>query len=67
MTGDVYTGIWWDDLRETDHFEDLGVDGRKVLRWIFRRWHGGLGWIGLAQDMERKRAVVNAVLNLRVP
>jgi hypothetical protein len=63
----VYTGIWWGVVRERGHFEDLGVGGRKVLRWIFRKWYGGMDWIGLAQNMERRRAVVSAVLNLRVP
>jgi hypothetical protein len=28
---------------------------------------GDVGWIGLAQDRDRCRALVNAILNLRVP
>jgi hypothetical protein len=28
---------------------------------------GCLDWIGLAQDMKRRRALVNVVINLRVP
>jgi hypothetical protein len=28
---------------------------------------GGVDWIGLAQDMDKWRALVNAVMNLRIP
>ena len=32
--------------RERDHWGDLDVDGRIILRWIFRKWEGvvGTGW-----------------------
>jgi hypothetical protein len=45
---------------------DPGVDGRIILKWI-KKWDGGMGWIELAQDRDRWRAVVYAVMNLRVP
>ena len=32
--GDVCTGFWWGNLRE----RVLDVDGRIILRWIFRKW-----------------------------
>jgi hypothetical protein len=30
------------NLRESDHLEDQGVDGRIVLRWILRKWDVGV-------------------------
>jgi hypothetical protein len=54
-------------------------EGERLLRRSRRRWVdnirmdiGELGWvdvdlIGLAQDRNRWRALVNSVLNLRVP
>ena len=67
--GEAYRGFWWGNLRERDHWGDPGVDGRIILRWIFRKWNvgGGMDWIELAQDSDSWRALVNAVMNLRVP
>jgi len=35
----------WGNLRERDHVEDGGADGKIILRWIFRKWYGG-SWTG---------------------
>jgi hypothetical protein len=40
-------------LREINHFEDPDVDGRIILRWIFRKFDEGMDWIDLAQDRDR--------------
>jgi hypothetical protein len=65
--GEAYTGFLWGNLSERDHLEDLGIDGRVILKWIFRKWDGVMDWLELAQDRDSWRAHSNAVMNLRVP
>jgi hypothetical protein len=47
--GEVYTGFWWGNLRERDHWGDKGLDGRIILKWVIRRlgvaaWNGS-SWL----------------------
>jgi hypothetical protein len=63
----VYTEFWWGILRERDHLEDPGIDGRIILRWIFRKWDGGMDWFALAQGRYSWWAAVNTVMSLWVP
>jgi len=35
-TGEVHKEFWLGELRERVQMEDLDVDGRKILKWIFK-------------------------------
>jgi hypothetical protein len=35
--GEVHIGFWLGNLRDRDYLEDLGLDGRIILSWIFRK------------------------------
>jgi hypothetical protein len=61
--GEVYKGFYWGNPRKRDHLEDPDLDGRIILRWIFRKWDV-IAW---TQDRDRWRALVIAVMNIRVP
>jgi hypothetical protein len=28
--------VWWGNLKKRDHLENLGVNGRIILKWIFK-------------------------------
>jgi len=40
--GEAYRGFWWGKLRERDHLRGPGIDGRIILRWMFRTWDVGV-------------------------
>jgi hypothetical protein len=62
-SGEVHTGFWWANLRGKGHFEGLGLDGRIILKGIFKKWGGawpGLIWLRIGD----KRRII---ANLRLP
>jgi len=52
----MHTGFWWGHLREGHHLEDVDVDGRIILKWVFKKWDGeagtGLLWPRIGTSVE---------------
>jgi len=63
--GEAYTGFCWGDLRERDHLEEPGLDGW-ILRWILQEMEWVMDWTDPAQDRDRWRTLVNAVMNYKI-
>jgi hypothetical protein len=65
----VCTGFWWGSLREGDRWGDPDVDGRIILRYIFRKWEGvvGTGWSGLRIRSGVGHLWVGTIMNFGVP
>jgi hypothetical protein len=62
----MHIGYWWESQKERDHWEDQDVGGWTILKWILEGWDGR-DWIELAHDRDQWRALVNTVMNFRVP
>jgi hypothetical protein len=50
-----------------EEFEDLGLDVRIILMWIFKKYGGGIALIDLALVRGKWRDCVKAVMNFWVP
>jgi hypothetical protein len=61
----MHVGFWWKSKKERDLSRRSLEDNIKMeLRDI--RW-GGMYWFDLPQDRDRWRALLNMVMNIRVP
>jgi len=66
-TYEVCTGFCLGNLRERDYLQDPGVDGDNINMAVQEVGCGCMDWIDLARDRDMWPALVNAVMNLRVP
>jgi hypothetical protein len=64
----MHTGYWWDSQKERDNWEDQDAGGWTISKWMRDRmgW-SEVDWLDMAQDRDQWRALVNTILNLRVP
>ena len=46
LTGEMHTEVWYGDHMGRDHSEDLCLDGRIILKLIFKDLNGD-AWTGL--------------------
>jgi hypothetical protein len=61
----MHIGYWWEKRRPLGRPRRMWVDNIKInLREI--RWDG-VDWIDMAQNRDQWRALMNTVLNVRVP
>ena len=45
--GGVLTGFLLGNVIKRSHLQDPGIDGRIILKWIFKKWEWGMDWIVL--------------------
>jgi hypothetical protein len=63
----VQRGFWWGNLEERDHLNELDIKGRRIFKYIFEKWDGGMDWIDSAHDRVWWRALVSTEMNVWVP
>jgi hypothetical protein len=57
-----------ENLKGRDHSEDIGSDGKIMLKWILGEigWEG-VDWMHLAQDRDQWQGLVNTEMDLWFP
>jgi hypothetical protein len=61
---EICSGFGWRNLWERDYFENLGICWRIILKWVFKKYYGGLYWINMDQNRNKWWALWNTAMNL---
>jgi hypothetical protein len=50
-----------------DNLEDIGVDGKMILKWVFKKWDRVMDVRNLERNGDMWRALLLAVMNFGFP
>jgi hypothetical protein len=50
---ELHIGFWWGNFRERYHLESQRLDGKLILKWMFKKWVGAMDCIVVARDEDR--------------
>jgi hypothetical protein len=57
---------WWlhgFSVEIWEHSEDLGVDGRIILKWMFKAQDGGVDWIDLGRETDKRLSFLTRLVS----
>jgi hypothetical protein len=63
----LHTNIQSRSLKERDYLEDLGVKEKVIVERISKVRYGSMDWTHVAQNRDRRRALVNSAVNFGIP
>jgi len=63
----MYSKFYSENVKERDHFGDVGVDGKTIEMNMKESMCEGVVWLHASRDRDKWRALQNVIINLRVP
>jgi hypothetical protein len=54
-------------IKQRDFFDNLGIDGRHVLKWILKEWDGRVWTEFILLTAETSGGLLSMLMNLLVP